>query len=328
MDNNKKERGFITIAIGDYYRYLAKMLAITYRLNSNSKLQFAIVTDKSDEELEKLFDIIIIEPEKLADGYLYKLKLNVYSPFMETIFLDADQFVIDDLNGYWEFFKDCDFGVIGKNKNIENVGIVDAEKVKKDFNVTVVPMFNGGVYYFKDTEKAKKVFDDALMLIDKYDYYGMPKFINAGVKKLSKGDEPLFVLAMAINSCFAVRDVWHRTNFHVNKSKALELDVIKKKCTFIKKYWGRVYPTIIHFGTDNTKLYHYKKEAFKIKLCWNYNMSSLISNTLIFPYTLWYISKSILWQSLFYFKNRNMELFPVKDPTFNAFKKLKKRFRD
>jgi len=324
--NSKQKRGFITIAVGDYYRYLAKNLAITYHMNGESEKPIAIVTDTTDPEIEKLFDIVILENEPIESGYLYKLKLHKYTPFEETIFLDADQFIIDKLDPFWQLFNDVDFGVIGINsKSIKGAkNFFSLEKVIEKFGIDEVPKFQGGIYYFKNNESAVKVFTDAIIFSDDYDFFEMPRFVNAENLVGSKGDEPLISLAMAVNKHEAILDPWKRTGYNLNKTKGLDLNILKRKCTYLKSK-KRIYPTIVHFGTDRTKMYHYKREAFKIKMAYYKGIPGWLSNLFLVPYTMWYASKCIAWQVLTLYRYNGFELLPIKDPWFGIIRKIKKR---
>ena len=95
MFNNKKlPKGFITLAFGKRYRKLAKNLLISYKFGKNS-LPFCVITDKNDCHL-KGFDIIkvVTPPDK---GYFNKIYLDTFSPFNETIFIDAYCLIFDNI---------------------------------------------------------------------------------------------------------------------------------------------------------------------------------------------------------------------------------------
>lgn len=49
-------RGFITVATGDYYCWLAQNLAMSYRLFSEQKYPLYVITDKTGGgQIEKIF---------------------------------------------------------------------------------------------------------------------------------------------------------------------------------------------------------------------------------------------------------------------------------
>jgi len=325
---SKYNRGFITIAVGAYYRYLAKYLAISYRLNSNNYYPLAVVTDEGTEELEKYYDSVIVTEDEINDGYLYKLNLYKYSPFDETIFIDADSFVIRDISYYWELFQDSNFGVFGINstnyKGAKN--FFNPEKVLAEFDVTTIPKFNGGIYYFKKNEKAKKVFDDALALTDRYDEFEMPRFKNAEVKHAAMGDEPLFSLAMVINQIKAVEDAERRSMFNLNGSSFLKMDVLNQTCFYLKN--GKsTNPSLVHFGTDRTVQYHYKKEVIKMYLTTHFNINRKAVSLITFPYTALYVTGSFLYRLLTLNFQDIKDFEPTKSPYFELKKRVKRNVK-
>ncbi len=260
------EKGFITIAIGDYYKYLAINLVKTYRLNGGNTYPFAVVTDKPDEQLTRYFDHVILEDEKLEDAYLYKLKLPEYTAYDKTIFVDADCFVIKEIDWYWDFFKKTSFGVFGRNTDVDDeepVRVFDKEKAISEFKIRSVPRFNGGIYYFLQEPESLKVFEDARSFMPFYDEYGMPRFSNIKTGHLKMGDEPLFALALAKNGIKAMDCPAEKGMWNINGAKYLSINLHKQNCSY-QKYGEWVYPSIVHFGTDNSKRYHYKKEAVRL----------------------------------------------------------------
>ncbi len=53
-------RGFITLAIGDYYVELAKNLINSYRLNQKEAYEFAVITDsRGAQVLDKMYDRVV-----------------------------------------------------------------------------------------------------------------------------------------------------------------------------------------------------------------------------------------------------------------------------
>ena len=326
MTKNKK--GFLTLAVGSYYRYLAKYLAISYRLNSNNYYPLAVVTDERTEELEKYYDSVIVTEDEIKDGYLYKLNLYNYSPFEETIFIDADSFVIRDISYYWELFKESNFGVFGINStNYRGAkNFFNPEKVLAEFDVTTIPKFNGGVYYFKKNEKVKKVFLDALALTERYDEFEMPRFKNAEVKHAAMGDEPLFSLAMVINNVKAVEDPQRRAMYNLNGSSFLKMDVLKQTCFYLKN--GKpTNPSLVHFGTDRTGQYHYRKEVLKMYLTTHVNLNRKAVSLLTFPYAAVYVTGTFLYRLLMLKFKDMKDIEPTKSPYFELKKRLKRNVK-
>lgn len=267
MSTNKRnntgimDRGIITIGIGDYYRRLAKHLVKSYYLNNDKKYPFAIVTDETDSELNSLFDIVILEKVKYNDGCIYKLNLYDYSPFKETLFIDADSLIVRDIHFMWEMYDANCFGVIGTNASSHKYLKMNLQKVQHLHNITEVPIFNGGVYYFKKSELTQKIFNTAKKILNQYDYYEMT------LLRGKKNEEPLIALSMAIHGLKALElnivDPDRKGMYCTPGQKYFKIDISKSICSFYK-YGEYVTPSIMHFGTDKTYLFHYKRETKKI----------------------------------------------------------------
>ena len=325
-------KGFITIAVGEYYKYLAIYLVKTYRLNGGKQYPFAVVTDKPDNALSNHFDHVILEEDKLEDGYLYKLKLPEYTPFEQTIFVDADCFVVKAIDWYWDFFSDTNFGVFGRNTHIDDkeaVTIFDKGIAMKEFNIQFVPRFNGGIYYYLKKPESKKIFDDASAFVKSYDYFGMPRFTNIKTGFQKMGDEPLFALAMAKNQikaqdCPASNGMWN-----INGSKNMSINLLKRKCSY-QKYGGLVHPSIVHFGTDNTKRFHYKKEVLRLQFL---NKKNILwyQDIILGLYKFSYITKVQIARMLFFRFFDFKDVTPTSDKSLNKIRrgiiKLKKALK-
>ena len=95
MDTKK---GFVTVATGSYYCWLAQNLAMSYRLWSKGAYPLAVMTDKKGaKKLKKYFDRVIVMDDPT---YTFLDKISVYenSPYEETIFLDADMDIVRDIS--------------------------------------------------------------------------------------------------------------------------------------------------------------------------------------------------------------------------------------
>lgn len=286
-------RGFITIGIGDYYRYLAKNLVKSFHLNVSKKYPFAIVTDKTDAETDQLFDLVIYEKKKYSDGCLYKLNLYNYSPFQESMFIDADSLIIRDIDFLWQIYTLEDFGVIGTNTSSAEYVKMNLQKVKNLHSVTEIPAFNGGLYYFKKSDRAQKIFQTAMQLLDKYNYYEM-SYLRG-----TKNEEPLMALSMAIHEVKAletnIADPDRKGMYCNPGQKYFKMDILKSACSFYK-YGVYTTPSIMHFGADKTNLFHYKREARKLKYAYDKKLPHWVISLLSMPVTVKYSISVILYR--------------------------------
>ena len=92
------KRGFVTIATGKYYCWLAENLIMSYRLFSDTKYPMYVITDKEGEKrLKKLFDGVIVVDDATY-GWVDKILVYKNTVFEETIFLDADMHITKDIS--------------------------------------------------------------------------------------------------------------------------------------------------------------------------------------------------------------------------------------
>ena len=206
--------------------------------------------------------------------YITKLYLNEYSPFEETLFIDADSFVVSSLDHLWNLFKYEDFTALGgvmTNRAFNPNLFLNIAKLKTPYNLESYPGFNGGVYYFKKNTVSDNVFKTAQDLIKKYDYFEMPYYGN------SKGDEPLFSLAMAINGCRSVLNPVNGMYLVSSDYNAFfNLNLLKNTCRLINQKNEIKKPAIAHFGTMYTYSLIYKREAFKLSYKWQFPKKSIL----------------------------------------------------
>ncbi len=195
-----KMKGFITIATGDekYFR-LAVNLLNSYRYASKNPLPFAILTDR-ENEYTKLFDDVVIL-ENSTRSYLDKITLLKYTPYDETIFIDADSLAYGDLNEYFDKFSPGDeVSGFGKVLPLDSQnGWFKAENAGKyKDKIHFVTSFHGGIIYVRknntENEVCHKVYDicmDILQDYTDYDFYYFKK----------PADEPVYGLALAVANC-------------------------------------------------------------------------------------------------------------------------------
>lgn len=168
-------KGILLIAMGDHYTKLAYNMVLSIKKFSDIKV--AVITDSTNSELIKVFDIMI-EP-KLCDyleGYAFnpfKLKTFIYdyTPFDHTIYLDVDGMALKDLNPLFDYdFKIQEVGkydyenahtsdMVWTNKAGKRLNdIFDAYNLDHD---TLYPEYNSSIIVFKKSKENKKYFAKA-----------------------------------------------------------------------------------------------------------------------------------------------------------------------
>lgn len=244
------DRGFVTVATGDYYCWLAENMVMSYKLFSDTKYPMYVMTDKKGEKrLKKFFDgVIVLE----RPYYTFMDKMTVYqnSPFEETLFVDADSNIVSDISFLFDDFRN-------NNSNVSCIGVIRritedvrpihfGNKAINHFQLNSFVAFNGGVYYFKKSKESEELLRAIFFdYIPNYKKYQLKEFRNGQM-----ADEPLYGLAM-INFGFHPLDIGKDIMKQVQRINNLSWDMVKKKCGFVW-YGYNVSPYILHFGTHNT----------------------------------------------------------------------------
>jgi hypothetical protein len=259
LAGSSMERGVLTIAHGKKeYIELAKFLALSLELH-NPGIKKAIVTDSTDQELRSLFDVVVPVNPDYGKGFLQKLHICDYTPFEETMFIDADCLCSGNIDFLWELFKGHDVSVIGRQVTEGSLFGFSMEDIRKALPLQYVIAFNGGIYYFRKNETARAVFASANDLKDKYNS------LRLVTVRGEVADEPLMSLAMGLHHQVPVNDSGKGMYTPVGQTGQFKMDVLKGFCQFEKE--GRnVKPAIMHFGFGYTRAFHYRREKWKLKL--------------------------------------------------------------
>ena len=257
------QKGFITVATGKWYCYLAQNLAMSYRLFGNCNLPFYVITDKKGEKkLKKYFDGVIVV-DKPHYNYLDKIGIYQNSPFEETVFLDADMDVVKDISFLHDSFEKngSEISCYGSLKDItesirpNHFGLAAINQ----FHLKQYISFNGGIYYFKKGKTAEKCIDDIYnLLIPNYEKFDLAYFRNHQM-----ADEPLIGLSMLINGQTPMHTEDHIMNF-ANDMKSIRWNMDAQICRFLW-YGNDISTRILHFGTHNTYTWKYNLLNTKLK---------------------------------------------------------------
>lgn len=240
-------RGFVTVATGsDEYYQLAANLYISYK-KSGGKYPFTLICDR-ENKYSKLFDRVVIINE-FRKSTLDKL-LMYHSPYNESIFLDADMLILYTIDNLWDIFVNGDdVGIFGCTYPVDSqrgwFTYDNCGEYKPQ--VKFVIDMNGGIVYFRKSNRAASIFKKALDLAEHYSEFDFKRFKEPA-------DEPVMALSMVLHSCKPL-------DYSYNQ---LILPGISEKVTtdfqgniFIGKKLVR--PNLIHFSNIRTKhfLYNY-----------------------------------------------------------------------
>ena len=242
----EKVRGFVTVATGSevYYKMAANLL-LSYRERGEGQYPFAIICDRENEYTAQFDHVILVEEFR---GSTVDKLLMWHCPYQESIFLDADILILDNIDDLWDVFRDADdvsvFGTVLPLDSQDGWFTYEGSGKYKPMVKYLLSM-NGGIYYFRKTARAEKIFDDARAVIDDYDtidfkYFDTPQ------------DEPLMAMSMVINGCIPCEE-----RYPVITLPACEEKITVDSGGNVYEGKQRSHAKLIHFSTPRTKLFVY-----------------------------------------------------------------------
>ncbi len=261
--------GILTLACGARrYLAMAEALIRSIRLR-DPDIPIAVVTDAADPALKRLRSLsalIVRADPALGRGVEQKLHLDSYSPFAETLFIDADCLVFRPLQPTWEKYREArGFGVISYGELREgdtHPAIRDFPGFLKAAEIDSLPAFNGGIYYFDRSPAARKVFETARQLFERRNELGLEKFKNAAA-----ADEPIFAVAMRLAGVAPL--AWDGSATMGTVLDCFQtisgIDVLQGRSTF-EKLGHIISPAVIHFNMNAQHSRYYLRECWRLRL--------------------------------------------------------------
>ena len=168
------KRGFVILATGGrpYIEYAAN-LAISMKVNHNTdkidkkgtQYEIALLTDAIESDhVPNVFDHVIQVPNNQALPFYPKTRLYEYSPFEETIYIDADSHCWGSPDDLWERFagtefamyKEAEWMVSSGEKHWGNTALLyDQYKIQHD---RPFQMVNSSIIYWRKGKTAENLF--------------------------------------------------------------------------------------------------------------------------------------------------------------------------
>lgn len=247
----KEYRGFVTVATGERFIKMANNLLLSYRKFSDNKYPFCLITDCEGAKWGGEFDNIVIM-ESPHYSYLDKLLVPNITPYDETIFIDADCSIVNNVSFLFDLFNEnnSDVSCLGRKKliNEENHPYMFGEKAVERFALTYFISFNGGVYYFRQSPMLRHFMDRLIKeWFPAYEELELITFRNG-----LKGDEPLIGLGMAVMNMSPLNidfDVMYMLH-HKEDFQSLHWNQKRRVCSFYTyDHW--VSPRILHWHSSH-----------------------------------------------------------------------------
>jgi len=152
--------GLLYVATGIQYLEEAALSASVSRHHIKGR-PIAVVTDQPDAATRYgVFDYIIPHSHP-SFSYRDKIEPLIYSPFLKTLYLDSDAFLVDDVN---EFFLLCNSSIV----SVAHAPVRFPTLHRTQDTPLIFPEHNTGVILYRRCPKQVRLFRRWLQLYDQY----------------------------------------------------------------------------------------------------------------------------------------------------------------
>ena len=287
------KKGFLTMAYGEKYCKLAEHLYMSYKLFGNCNYPFYCITNQaSAERLGKVFDGVIVK-DNFVKSTSDKLMFFTDNPFEESVFIDSDCSIVNDVNYIFEEFEKngSPVSAIADYRELSNPekGWQFGINAIKEFGITHdFPNFNGGVYYYRkcpEAEACKQFIFDTVM--PNYNHFGLRVRDNGAF-----ADEPPVVIGMLKFGFMPIPPTKNIMYLVHNKAK-VKWNMKKRTCSF-RWYEYTVHPTIIHWTVGGTETYRFEKYDANVRGQFEHRGRPWVKKRQILSFVKYYIYPKLL----------------------------------
>lgn len=267
------DRAVLTIATGKrLYVDLAINLARSFfHWHDDDGIIFQLVTDRPElipPDIRDKIELIQIKPGELGVGFTPKLHLDKLVTHAQTLFIDSDCLLFENIGWLFDRLKGHPVSVVGGYIS-DGEWFGDMKSICRQFNIPHMPKFNGGLYYLEKGKTASAVYETARELEGRYDDIGFVRLRGR------PNDEVLMAMAMQLNNQQPIPDDGTIMSDPQACPGGYKIDVISGKRWLLNppkphprhQDWypfQKVSPAIVHFLGSYTLDYPYKTEAFRL----------------------------------------------------------------
>ena len=161
-------RGYLTMAVRKP-RYVEMAVDMALSLREHTRLPIAIAVDEGlasgvSERYGSVFDQIVLVPDRFLDGRALKYGTAAATPFEETMFVDADCFVLSSLEGLWGVLDHSDMAMVGEQLTVsqdQNHHGFSTRTLMRRFSLKLYLKTNSGLFCFR-REPALQIMEECL----------------------------------------------------------------------------------------------------------------------------------------------------------------------
>lgn len=170
-------RGIVVLAQNSEHDYVlqACLLAMSLKISKNNTPISIVTNNEVPTEYKNLFDKIIEIPwGDLSNRSICKIenrwKIFYATPYKETIVLDTDMLVLDNIDYLWDFYKNYDIFFTTNVKNYRGE-IITSDFYRKTFVDNNLPNVYTSLHYFKKSELAHNVYAYFELVVKNWNYF-------------------------------------------------------------------------------------------------------------------------------------------------------------
>lgn len=173
-------KGFLMLAQNnksDDYVKQACLNAMSIKATNADALVSLVTNDEVPKKYKKLFDKIIPIPygDAAVDSEWKvenRWKLYHVSPYDETVVMDTDMIVLQDISTWWKFLSNYDLFFVN-NVYTYRDEVVTSDFYRKTFTANDLPNIYVGFHYFKKSELAYKFYYWLELIVNNWElFYG------------------------------------------------------------------------------------------------------------------------------------------------------------
>ena len=144
-------KGFVLYASGEDYIRQAYLCALSIKEKGNS-YPITLLTDNDVENKNNIYDKVKTIPWQTQDKSRYQIsnrwKTYHATPYDETIVLDVDTLVTQNIDAWWDFFSKYELFFPTKVYTYRHEVATD-RSYRKAFDANQLPDIYTGIHYFK-----------------------------------------------------------------------------------------------------------------------------------------------------------------------------------
>ena len=167
-------KGFVLLAEGTDYVTQAALCAMSLKASGNKYPVTLLTCDEVPTKYKSLFENILDIPWYVKTDSVFKTenrwKIYHASPYDQTIVLDTDVLVLQDLEFWWNFLETYDLYYIDKVYTYRKE-LVNDTHYRKAFIANKLPNLYNGIHYFKKSELAHEFYKWVELVSNNWEFF-------------------------------------------------------------------------------------------------------------------------------------------------------------